>query len=267
MISRSLDFYHAAIKNAFPDAACIRRPDVPGMIVPIFFADVLKKTIVCRFSLPEIIFKNKIASDLLCDYGIPVPQTRVHAYVGTWFESYEYCTDKTLYEHIKLGLSDDKVFKAYIGAFKIQNKISKISANEFCPEKYREHIDMLRATTKIRGGLSKLYNDILFNASACSPLRLLHNDIHSKNILYSPETDGVRLIDLDAVSLGNENFMMLTTLYRYPLKNGLDLVSAYEDITGRNMSKHRLVLMRQTMSILHNVYHMFDGRQKQSRQK
>ena len=87
MILRSQDFYHAAIKNAYPDAACIRQPEVVGMIAPVFLADVLKRTVVCRFSAPDIVFKNKIASDLLCDYGVPGPQTRVHAYVGTWFES------------------------------------------------------------------------------------------------------------------------------------------------------------------------------------
>ncbi|MDW2958570.1 MAG: hypothetical protein R8M37_02055 [Alphaproteobacteria bacterium] len=262
MISRSTEFYHSAIKNAYPDATCIRCPDVPGMIAPIFFADVLKKTIVCRFSLPEIVFKNKIASDLLCDYGVPVPQTKVHAYVGTWFESYEYCKDKTLYEHIKLGLPDDKIFKAYVGAFEIQNKISKISANEFCPEKFREHVDMLCATTKIRGRLSKIYNDILFNASVRSPLRLLHNDIHSKNILYSPETDRIHLIDLDAVSLCNENFTMMTTVQRYPLKNARQLMSVYQDITGRKLDVNKILFACNAMQLLHNLRHPFGIRQK-----
>lgn len=253
MITRSLEFYHSAIKNAYPDAACIRCPDIPGMVAPIFFADVLKKTMVCRFSLPEIVFKNKIASDLLRDYNIPAPQTCVHAHVGTWFESYEYCADKTLYEHVQNGLPSDKIFDAYVGVFRLQNEISQIPIHCFLPNSFRYHFETLHATLVTKNALSRIYNDFISFMSGQGKMHLLHNDIHAKNILYSPETGRVRLIDLDAVSLCNENFTMLTTLQRYPLSNRRELMSVYQDITGRKLDCKRIMLAKTAMSALHTM--------------
>ena len=267
MNPRSLEFYHAAIKNAYPDAACIRQPEIIGMVAPVFLADVLNRTVVCRFSAPQIIFKNKIVSDLFRDYDIPAPQTRVHAYVGSWFEAYDYCTDKTLYEHMQSGLPDDKIFDAYTSVFKIQDKISRIPTYEFLPKDFRYHVQMLNATSPRRDMLSKLYADFVYSRSARGVQRLLHNDIHSKNILYSPETGCARLIDLDAVSLCNENFTMLMTVQRYPLKNVRQLMSAYQDITGRSLDINKILFACNMMQVLHVLRHPIKAWQEQNRQK
>lgn len=269
MNKRSLDFYHAAIKNAYPDATCIRQPEFMGMVAPVFFADVLNRTVVCRFGTPQMMFKNKIASDLLRDYDIPVPQTRVHAYVGSWFEAYDYCADKTLYELIADGLPDDKIFDAYISVFKIQHKISQIPAHEFMPKYFRHHVQTLRTTLTGRNVFSRLYANMVHSCSARGPQLLLHNDIHSKNILYTPETGHARLIDLDAVSLCNENFTMLMAVQRYPLKDVHQLMSAYQDITGRSLCMKKILLARDTMQLLHVLRHPIEAwqEQKQNRQK
>ena len=123
MKKHSEDFYKAAIKTTLKNTWDIRYPEVQGSVYPVFLADTPNGTTVCRFNDADIVFKNHKVSNLLRIYDIPAPQTRVRAYMDTWFETYDYCPDKTLYEYINAGASRKQIFGAYKQTIDLQNQI------------------------------------------------------------------------------------------------------------------------------------------------
>ena len=46
-----------------------------------------------------------------------------------------------------------------------------------------------------------------------------------------------KLIDLDAISVCNENFAMFKMLVAYPFNNGEQIMECYEDIMGRKLNR------------------------------
>ena len=245
-------FCEYAIGHVYHGAKNIRCPNVPGMVAPVFLADVNNKTIVCKFSDEAIIKKNLIISDLMNEYQIPAPKLKMHSYRGAWFEAYEYIPIKTLQEHIENGISEQHLMNAYAQAIKIQNKISQIPTSDFLPTKYRYHAEILAMHLQSSQSPFAMYKRFLARNAMAGHQILLHCDIHPKNILYSPETGQVFLIDLDAVGLCNETFSVLKMLYQSPLKNHDELMNIYEAETGRQLHRHAIKLSLNTVHTIHN---------------
>ncbi len=237
------EFYHAAIKNTFPDSWGVRKPDIPGTVSPVFLCDTLSGTHVCRFSEPELVFHNKVVSDLLTIYEIPVPQTQIHAYLDSWFETYEWCPAPTLYEWIQAGMSDRAIFKTYQHAINTQNKISQIPIDEFKPRTHRYASEVFVTTQKMRvqPALANVYGFVHKAFADRGQMRLLHNDLYEKNILVNCDKKLAGLIDLDSVSLCNESFSVLLTLQEYPLDNYSEFMDYYEDTTGRAIKRRAIM--------------------------
>ena len=148
MKPHSNEFYHSAIKNVFPDAWDVRKPFVPGGVSPEFLCDTPSGTKVCCFSEHEIVFRNRDVSNPLNLHDIPVPKTRVHAYIDTWFESYDYCPAPTFFEHIKVGMTEAEIFDIYKRATNIQQQISEIPSEYFKPSKYKHMHEIFRRPRK-----------------------------------------------------------------------------------------------------------------------
>lgn len=72
--SHSIDFYHAAIKSVDAYACDIRQPEICGKTATIFFADVLDKTKVYRFTDNYFIRRNNKISQLLALCDVPAPR-------------------------------------------------------------------------------------------------------------------------------------------------------------------------------------------------
>ena len=239
MTDRSIKFYHSAIENVFPDAWNIRKPVVPGGVSPVFLCDTSSGTKVCRFSERKIIFRNQDVSYLLNLHNIPVPKTRIHAYIDTWFESYDYCPAPTFFEHINAGMMDAEIFDIYKHATDIQRQLSDIPPVYFQPSNYKHMHEIFVATQKLRihPTLARVYGAIHKLFSNNGDLRVLHNDLNNKNILVDDNKHVVRLIDLDAVALCNESFSVMMTLRTYPLTNNLEYMEYYEDTMGRKINR------------------------------
>lgn len=243
MPPHSKEFYHAAIKNAFSDAWDVRKPIVPGGVSPVFLCDTPSGTKVCRFSEYEIVFRNRHVSDILNLYNIPAPHARVHTYLDTWFELYNYCPAPTLFEHIKAGMTDAEIFDIYKQATNIQRQISDISPAHFKSSKYKYMHEIFVATQKMRVHplLAQAYGAIHKLFSYTDEMRLLHNDLNSKNILVDNNKKIACLIDLDAVALCNESFSVMMTLRTYPLGNNLEYMEYYEDTMGRKINRSAII--------------------------
>ena len=239
MSSYSDDFYRAAITTAYPDAVNVRKPVVSGGVSPVFLCDTKTNTVVCRFSKPEIIFHNNDVSNLLKTYSVPVPTTSVHSFLDVWFESYSYCPSATLHERIAAGMPNKDIFDVYKQAIEVQHKISGISTSLFCPPYGKYMSDMFIATQKMRvsAPLARLYGSIHRLFSDCGEMRLLHNDLYSKNMLVNDAGKLDCLIDLDAVALCNESFSVLLALRMYPLDNYNEYMDYYEHTTCRKLNR------------------------------
>lgn len=226
------NFYHAVIQRVFPDAHNIRTPKTVGWVAAaIYIIETDNQTLICKFNDKDIILHNKCISDLLNLHNIPVPKTTVHNLFGTWFETYKYQPDKTLHELIEEGLSNEHIFNAYKKALEIQYKISQIDISKSLIPHCPRHIDIIRRYKKM-----SLYRKIFYSSSILGKQYLLHNDIYPKNILYSPETQEVHLIDLDSISISNFGIPAINFIYNYPCTNYAELAKEHERLTGHKLN-------------------------------
>ncbi len=222
------NFYHAVITHFFPDAHNIRKPQVLGWVAPaIYIVDTKDQTLVCKFNQQEIILHNKHISDILNSHDINIPKTTVHNLFGTWFEAYQYRPEKTLHELIENGISDEHIFIAYKKALEIQHKISQIKTSDISIPHCPRFFDIIN-----RLGTTSLYRKIFYISSLFGKQYLLHNDIYPRNILYSPETQEVHLIDLDSIAISNLSIQAITLFRHYPCQNTNELVQEYQKLTG-----------------------------------
>ena len=239
MRTRDDDFYCAAIKSIFPGSWNVRVPVVSGAVCPVFLCDTPNGTQVCRFSNRNIVFRNKKISDLLVQNGVPMPDTTVRAYMGAWFETYEYCSAPTLYERMRAGMTDAEIFDVYKRATDIQHQISEIAPASFNPGSCKNMHEIFRETQAMRvcPSLAYTYGAVHRLLSSGGAQHVLHNDLHNKNILVDSENRFVRLIDLDSVALCNESFSVMITLRSYPLTNLSEYMDYYEDTMGRKLNR------------------------------
>lgn len=242
MSNHSDEFYTSAIKTVFPTSWDVRRPNVCGVTYPVFLADTPNGTVVCKFNNTDILFKNHKVSNLAQLYDIPVPRTRVRAYLDTWFETYTYCPDKTLYERIKANATDAQIFNAYKQIIDIQNRISQIGTDEFKADKARFMSDVFAIQHHNRfGKISYAYSMLHPMFSRTGTMRLLHNDLNPKNILADNNCQVSRLIDLDGIALCNDSFSVLMMFRTYPLNNHNEIMDYYEDTTERLLNRRTIM--------------------------
>jgi aminoglycoside phosphotransferase (APT) family kinase protein len=240
MAHHSEEFYHSAIKSAFPNSWEIRKPVICGQHSPVFLIDTPDGTKVCKFNAPEIVYHNRSAAQLLAMNDIPVPQTKVHAYMDAWFESYPYCMDKTLQEYINdANITNQQIFEAYKQAIDVQKKISEIDPIEFRPRSGKYFSDVFKTCMRwnMKNMMADFYAAVARHMSQYGEPRLLHNDIHAKNILINPEYKLTRIIDLDAIALCNDDFSVLQTFRSYPLDNYDEYMDYYESVMGRKLNR------------------------------
>ena len=233
------EFYYSVIRTVFPGTKTVRKPNLSGMVSPVYICVTDDGTIVCRFSEPDLLFYNHEIGNVLNANNVPVPKTSIHFCRGCWFESYEYCPDLTLYEHMQCGMSNEAVFDVYKQVINTQRMISEIQSKDFSVEYNRRMSGVFAINQKMRLHplLAKTYAAIYTRFANCGAMRLLHNDIHNRNILVSSDGNLSRLIDLDAIALCNESFSVLQTLRLYPLSNHAEFIDCYEDAMKRTVNR------------------------------
>lgn len=232
-------FYSDAIRKTFPYAWNVRAPIIPGGVCPVFLCDTPEGTIVCRFSSYNIAYRNKTLGDLLYTYNIPAPRTCVHLYGGRWFESYEYCPEQTLCEHMYHGISDKQMFDVYKQIIKIQKQISDIPVSLFkpiaCKDMHQVFVENQRM--RVQPTLARVYGAVHKLFSNHGEQRLFHNDLDPRNVLVDDYGNLTKLIDLDAIAVCNESFSVMMMLRVCPLKNRSELMDIYEDTMQRKINR------------------------------
>lgn len=243
MVQHTNEFYHAAIKIALPETYEIRTPSVLGMASPVFLATSPQCTHVCKFNDYDIVMHNRKIRDLLADSGFNIPRAQIHMYFDAWFEAYQYHPDKTLYEHIKNGLDNEKITSAYHQAIDKQAKISQtpISCLRNIRPIYYSDVFKTIKRYKMNEPLVSIYGGIIEAASRTSTPHLLHCDLNPRNILTNKNGDVTCLIDLDAVALASDEFALIQMLRTYPFDNIREVIEYYEHATDRTVN-HKMVM-------------------------
>lgn len=252
MVPHTDEFYHAAIKIALPDTYDIRTPDVPGMTSPVFLATNPQTIQVCKFNDYNIVMHNRKVRDLLADNGLDIPRAKTHAYFDAWFESYQYHPDKTLYERIKDGLTQDKIINAYHQAIDKQSEISQIQKSDLHNMRPLYYSDVFKTIKryKMHEPLVSIYGGIIKAASQPGTPQLLHCDLNPRNILTNENGDVTCLIDLDAVALANDEFALIQMLRTYPFDNMHEIIEYYEDTTGRKTNKKLIIRVARALNAM-----------------
>ena len=250
MINHPESFYHAIIKQVMPNTSHIDTPQVTGIVAPVFIVDCQGKKTTFRFNHPSIIQHNKYISDLMRVHNIPMPHTQAYYLDGVWFETYQYIPYKTLYELIHDGISDNHIYHAYKSAIDIQKKLLEINIKNIHIPQCPRYIDIINKQLEIVPMLgTALLKRMLYNAATFGEQRLCHNDIHSKNILYSPETKQTYLIDLDAVATCNPNIGLINILRNYPLSDKNKLLDYYNSVTCTTVSRPAITAASKIINI------------------
>ena len=237
------EYYHDIIKCALPQTQLICAPDVLGMATPVFLAKNAQDTIVCKFNDYDIVMHNYKIRKLISNNGLNIPHADIHAIEDTWFESYKYCPDKTLYEHIKNGISKDKIINAYHQAVDIQNTISNIDISlldKVRPLYYADIFSIIKRY-KTNEPLVSIYREIIKTVSRPGTQYLLHCDLNTRNILTNTNGDVTCLIDFDTVALTNNEFALIQMLRTYPFDDLNNIIEYYEDTTHRKLNKKLII--------------------------
>ena len=80
------------------------------------------------------------------------------------------------------------------------------------------------------------YKKLLYRLSLPGKQLMLHNDLQPKNILYSPETKQISLIDMDSIGCSNFGFFMLRFFNYYPQNNKKIIYNEVAKIFNRRLN-------------------------------
>lgn len=242
----SNEFYHAAIKNAYPDADYITLPNISGKVARVFVFQTGNGTRVCRFNEQPIIARNYKITNMLYDYGFCVKPTTPHVYLGQYFESYDFDPHKTLSETLPY-MSEAEINDAYKRALCIQAQLASFPVEKFNQVNNSHFLDVYNITMPhyvdnefMRYLYRTLYKRLSTNANMC----LIHCDLTPANILMSENRrDITHLIDFDSISICDENIAIFGMLRRYPLPNVEELIQYYQDVSGHNLNQREIMRM------------------------
>lgn len=261
MQKHSTEFYHTAIKSLYPDATNIRTPDVPGGISPLFLADTANGTQVCKFNDADIVRRNHIISGALNSYGVPVPRTQTHAYQDAHLETYEYCPEKTLFEHINNDMSDDKIFGIYTQILNALHQMTQVDIDSLNLGDKKHFSDIYIANTRNNLPLKLVLPYSVFVNLMSRPGKqyLIHNDINTKNVLATSDGKLARILDLDPISVGNEVFAILILLRYCPLDAHKTLMEYYQDISGHKLPQMTITQTLRFLGKIRGTRRAFDN--------
>ena len=235
------NFFHTAIKSACPNVKDIKHIESCPSRKPIFLVETCKsEPIVFKFVDPIIARRDRDISERLNSKGLPVPKIRIAGYVAQWYETYKFNPNKTLEEHIRIPLDDDRILATYKQILDVQAKIAESSLDEISNNtgKYFVDIYKLTAPTSRSKLTTAVYSIVIKYLSQHHNARLLHNDLNRQNILCNPDGSLNQIIDITGISLASEEFAMISLLNYFPLPDLSDeLMDYYDKITKRKLDR------------------------------
>lgn len=244
MLKTDTDFYKDIIIQACPDASNIRYPDIRGGVCPVFVVDTKSGTQVFKFNNREVAVRNYELSSRLQENGIVVPKTSVCICNDKCFEKYDYCPDKTLYEHISgHSLNKTQIENTYKQALSQLAATTVIKPVLFVSNPMLNYPEVFTKTMKqkLNPWLAEFYGYFVCMFSQPGSTKLVHNDMNPKNLLVSADGSLTRILDMDAVALANESFAVMMTLRYYPLNNHREMIEFYQDITGHKLNEQAIM--------------------------
>lgn len=236
-----LNFFHTAIKCAFPNATNIRKPESCQANKPVFLADTRKRgPIVCKFVDARIAARDKQISAKLTERGLPVPKISTNGYIAQWYEVYRYNPNRTMKEFIAEGLDDDKIFQTYKQVLDFQAKLADSCLDDIYMSVGKYFSEVYKMTAKIgqSKALTNIYSKLFKFLSQCHNVHLVHCDLHPLNILCKPDGSLDQIIDISGIALASEEFAMISLLDSFPLPDMYDeLMDYYDNITHRELDR------------------------------
>lgn len=230
------DEHFLKIKQIYPDVSAVYKPITPGCVRDVYIVENKTKKFVCRFSDSVTATHNLKISISLTAHGIPAPKVKVFAFDGAWCETYPFIEGKTLHERLLEGIKNDQLDNIYRQLLNISYKISEIP--------YDKTFDVPLPFP------SKILRKIFAKLNPSSP-KLIHGDLHAKNVVLD-EKDNVRaILDLDAIypeSLSVANMIIMKDAQTY----GYDIQKFTKFDTYCDVNK--IAKQLKTFSIAAKVY-------------
>lgn len=172
------------IKQIYPQLSAIYKPATIGNMHDVYIVEQGSDKFICRFTDSLTAIHNLKVSCSLSAHNIPVPKTEVFAFDGDWCETYPLIVGKTLHERLMEGLKGEKLDNIYQQLINISRKISEVPYDA-----------TFNNTAPI---ISKIARKIFASLNP-SDKKLVHADLHAKNIVLDNEDNICAILDLDDI--------------------------------------------------------------------
>lgn len=240
----SSNFFHTAIKNSFPYATNIRTPDDCSAVKPVFVVETRKRgPIICKFVDSSIAARDRSVSERLTQKGIPIPKISINGYFAQWYEVYDFNPNRTLAQHIKSHIDDDRIFETYKQALDIQAKLAECSLDDAYSYssvgKYFSDVYKITAPVARPKFLTNIYSAMIKILSQWHNIHLVHCDLKPANIICKDDGSLDQIIDVTGIALASEEFAMISILESFPLPDlSEELMDYYDSITHRKLDRN-----------------------------
>lgn len=228
MEQKKYNLYKEAILSTYPDATNIRKPDVPGSLNNVLFADTPQGERVFKFSDEDLVLKNAKISYLYNVRGIPVPKITPREYKKLYFEDYAKISGMTLQEAINSGATVEQIQSIYRDIVRHMLKMERVYPDCLGQgDMHNAHEIAGKHTIKSHGLLIGQLAKWMVYFACKSNKAVYHFDLCPKNIIVSDDGRLKALVDMDSVGICSQNFAYGMLAARYS-QIGLDIEDLFK---------------------------------------
>lgn len=211
MLSNISNFERNAISHVLRGVYQIKTPTISGTQRNVFFVKTSEGDFVAKFGCRDIVFKNCFVAHLASRHGIFVPDISMAEYKGQWIEIYPMFPEKTLFEHIREGMSEKTVRLAFENMLTQFVRMGSIQVPKNQQENKSLHIhNSTYEHTKNTNGtaMAMTLRPIVYmlNRGRDRNIGLYHSDMTTKNVIVNEKGSIVSIIDLDSMAICNRDY-------------------------------------------------------------
>ena len=238
------DFQRKAVYSIYHNVTHIEAPTIPGMQNNVLFVENADGRHVVKFTDNwQLVQKNRLASTVYADYGIPCPRLRVGEVDGVCYETYQIIPGITLFEAVGRGMAPERIRAVYSDVIKYFARMDNVPLNPVakCAAAPAHQVALYNIRTANGALAAALVAPLVYvlNRGAAQDMGIYHFDITPKNIIVSPDGRFESFVDMDSVVLCNRNFALGGLAIKYR-RLGFDLNELYdmcEAASGRAVNR------------------------------
>lgn len=250
------EFRRQALLRCFRGIIDISAPNNSGTQNNVYFVNTNDGDFVAKFGCRDMVFKNCFIGRQAARHGIAVPDTSIAEYKGNWIEKYPMIVGKTLFEHIRDGMSEPVVRLTFENMLTQFVRMGDIDASKICSDnkcitihnaayEHARNSNGAAFATFVRPILYMLNRGRSYNSG------LYHSDLTPKNVIVNEKGNIISIIDLDSMAICNRDFAFSALADKWCNLgfNPHELYDKYEYLLGQPVNRARISSMLRTIHL------------------